>query len=343
MIARWVIGLPLVLVLGFGAVNVAQHQLDGRRAHQFDDELLYLPNEQLLTHFTGGMSSVVASFLWLQCIQYTAETFREDRKLEWLAHMSHTITRLDPHFVDVYRYGGVFLASLEADDDASIDLMRRGMRHNPHDWGLPYEIAMVYLLNRRDHPDSARLGVQYMHMAMATGNAPEFLQAAAEGLHLKHDLPELERAMWEDALETAEDDLMRDIARRKLKELDIRELCRELTSVVQAYAKHAGGVPRGLETLVAEGMLAGIPETPLEGEFVIDSKGEVHHTAILDDLLERRLNRLSTSIAQFREEHERPPASLDELLDSGTVSHIPQHPYPDRTWEYDSAEGEVRG
>ena len=343
MIARWVIGLPLVLVLGFGGVNVAQHQLDGRRAHQFDDELLYLPNEQLLTHFTGGMSSVVASFLWLQCIQYTAETFREDRKLEWLAHMSRTITRLDPHFIDVYRYGGIFLASLEADDDASIDLMRRGMRHNPRDWGLPYEIAMVYLINRRDNPESARLGVQYIHMAMATGNAPAFLQSAAEGFHLKHDLPDLERAMWEEALETAEDDLMRDIARRKLKELDIRELCRELTAVVQAYAKHAGGVPANLEALVAEGMLAGIPETPLEGEFVIDEEGEVHHTVILDDLLERRLNRISTSIARFQEEHERPPESLDELLESGTVAHIPTHPYPGKTWEYDAAEGEVMG
>ena len=129
MIARWLVIAPLTVAIGLACCVMAQKHLDASRQTGFDEELLYLPNEKLLNHFTGGLDSVVADLLWLQCIQYTAEEFKGDHKYVWLNHMTDTITRLDPYFVDVYRYGGVFLAALKADNDASVNLMKRGMRH----------------------------------------------------------------------------------------------------------------------------------------------------------------------------------------------------------------------
>ncbi|HQK77296.1 MAG TPA: hypothetical protein PKZ25_13970, partial [Candidatus Hydrogenedentes bacterium] len=112
MIARWLVIAPLTVAIGLACCVMAQKHLDASRQTGFDEELLYLPNEKLLNHFTGGLDSVVADLLWLQCIQYTAEEFKGDHKYVWLNHMTDPITRLDPYFVDVYRYGGVFLAAL---------------------------------------------------------------------------------------------------------------------------------------------------------------------------------------------------------------------------------------
>ena len=38
---------------------------------------------------------------------------------------------------------------LKADDDAGIDLLERGVVANPRNFQLPYELAMIFLLNRR--------------------------------------------------------------------------------------------------------------------------------------------------------------------------------------------------
>lgn len=341
MIVRWAIILPLVLALGLSVNYGAQQRIDAMRDAQFDEELLYLPNEQLLQHFTGGMSSVVASLLWLRCIQYTTETFGEGRKLEWLNHMSHTITRLDPHFVDVYRYGGIFLAALEADDDASIELMRKGMLNNPHAWELPLEIAMVYLLNRRDQPDSARHGARYLAMAVATGKAPQHVTTFAQNIQLQHNLPEIERAMWMDTLETARDDFMRELAQRKLDELGIRETCSALTGAVEQFEAKTGRLPSGFDELVRTGHIDQKPRDPLGGSYLIAPDGEVQNTVLLDDAVERRMNRIRADLRRFKEAHGRYPEELDEMVRKRDIGFIPDHPYYGRDWNYDPVSGEV--
>ena len=54
---------------------------------RFDEELLYLPNENLLNHFTAGLSSVVADLLWLRTIHYTVKEFHDvDRKFHELVN-----------------------------------------------------------------------------------------------------------------------------------------------------------------------------------------------------------------------------------------------------------------
>ncbi|MCP4644655.1 MAG: hypothetical protein GY851_29700, partial [bacterium] len=266
----------------------------GAAGHQaIDDELLYLPNEKLLIHFTGGMGSVVADLLWLQCIQYTSKHFRGDRKFTWLNHMCGTITRLDPYFGDVYRYGGVFLAALEADDDASIDLLRAGIPQAPKRWELPYEMAVVYLLNRRDQPGSHEMAARCLAMAVATGTAPEALAGFARDLQRRHNLEDVERAMWIEMAENAEDKIMRDMAAHKLTELTLRDNCKALNQAVALFKERQRRSPSSLEELVSGGILASpIPADPLGGRYILDSDGIVKNTTLLDEQFTRRMNRL---------------------------------------------------
>lgn len=337
---RFIAGL-LTLAVAFAVTTPAQRAIDARRDRAFDEELLYLPSEKLLTHFTGGMSSVVADMLWLRCIQYTSKHFRGDRKFTWLNHMCTMITNLDPYFVDVYRYGGIFLAALQADSDKSIQLLQKGMVNNPDRWELPYEVAMVYLINRADHPDSPARATEYLGMAVATGNAPEYILRLAQNLSRMHDLADVERSMWLNVLETGNEEFMRELAYRKLQELALRESCAVMNEAVERFKERRGRAPERLEELVEAGILVAAPEDPLGGRFFLDEDGAVKNTTLLDDMVEQRLMRLRGGINAFQRRTGRWPASLEEAREDGDLTFVPRHPYAGRDWAYDPDTGTV--
>ena len=337
-IRRWLVVAPLTVGLAFACTVTAQRRLDAMREDVFHEELLYLPNEKLLTHFTAGMNSIVADVLWIKCIQYTAKHFKGDGKFTWLNHLCRTITRLDPHFVAVYRYGGVFLAMLKADDDACIELLKDGMAHNPDAWELPKEIAMTYLLNRPEHPDTPVQAATYLAMAVGAGRAPRYVVDLAASLQERHDLAAVEREMWEATLRS-DDELLQQLAVRKLQELDLRETCALLDKAMAAYAGRHGAPPGDLGALVAARFLDAVPSDPLGGRFFIDADGRAQNTTVLDGKMERSRNAIRTGLRAFRKKHERWPESLGELEAEQVMTEVPSHPCAGRAWQYDPATG----
>ncbi|MDX9973876.1 MAG: hypothetical protein RBU21_12910 [FCB group bacterium] len=335
-----VIAVLALTAVALGGTSLTQIRMDNLRERKFDDELLYLPNEKLLNHFTGGMSSVIADFLWLRCIQYTSQHFQSDNKFTWLAEMGNTITRLDPYFVDAYRYTGIFLAGLKADDDASIELMKKGFIENPEAWELPYETSMVYLLNRREEPGSAAIAAHYLGMAVATERAPESVLAIAQGLERKHNLNDVARQIWQDMLANSNDELRKNMAKRKLMELDIRENAAALERIAQEFEKAQGRAPANIDELVTAGYLTQLPPDPLGGRYFLE-EGHVENTTLLDDLVQRKLDVVRKQVEKFTRESGRPPKTLEEMVESKVVTSTPSHPYKGRTWKYDPQTGEV--
>jgi len=322
-------------VLSFGVVVGAQLGANHARASDRGDELLYLPNEKLLNHFTGGMSSIIADLLWLECVQYVATEAKGDRNFTWLNQMVNTVVRLDPHFVDAYRFGGMFLAALKADDDAGIDLIDRGIVANPHAWELPYEGAMIYLLNRRDDPGSKAVATRYISMAAAHEDAPALMRDLAEKLQGQFALADVERDMWTDLLGSS-DKLLREVAERKLQELSIRETCATLNARRAEYATATGSAPASLAEL---GLTA--EDDGLGGHFFIDREGSVRNTTLLDEEVEAIENRLRKSIDAYHDATGMYPMELVALVQDGYLDVLPEHPYPGGHWEYDVRDGTV--
>jgi hypothetical protein len=332
--------MVLAAVAAFGSMAAIQHRLDAMRSPQPEDELLYLPNENLLEHFTAGMSGVIADILWIRCLLYTGKHFRGDHDFTWLNHMCEMTTRLDPYFVDAHRYGGVFLAMLRADDDACIRLLQKGMVNNPDAWELPYEIAMTYLLNRPNQPDSPEQAARYLAMAIKTGKAPPHVLELAESLQRGHSLLDVERDMWESMLRS-DDALLRDVAERKLIPIELRAACANLDQAAGRYAAEHGAPPKRLDDLAAAGLIAALPQDPLGGSFFIDAAGHVQNTTVLDEQVERARTVLRGGIDAFRQKQGRWPANLDELGTLGGMDELPPHPYAGRAWQYDPASGSV--
>ncbi|HDP35730.1 MAG TPA: hypothetical protein ENN29_11555 [Candidatus Hydrogenedentes bacterium] len=337
---RKIVAALLVVMFCYAATIGALVAVDSTRTTEGMDEILYLPNEKLLAYFTAGLNTVIADLLWLHCIQYTALENRGQRHFTWLEHMLFTATRLDPYFTEVYRYGAMFLAALRADPEASLRLAQAGIKVNPYAWQLPYEAAMVFLLNKREESDSRYFATQYLSMSAATGRAPGGVVNLAAKLQDEFDLTEFEKDLWYEMLES-EDKFIRELAERKLIEIELRSVCRILNERLDMFAQRTGRRASSFEELIDAGLIAAVPEDPLGGHFFIGEDGSAYNTSLLDDMIIRAKNVLITNVKFYQERYGVWPDSLETLTDAGLLEEIPAHPWPGKQWQYDPGTGEV--
>ncbi len=254
--------------------------------------------------------------------------------------MLETVVQLDPYFGDAYRYGGMFLAALRADDDAGIDLLERGFIENPRNFQLPYELAMIFLLNRKDEPGSKERATYYLSMAAAIEGCPEFIRDLATKLQGQFNLVDVEREMWQRMAE-GDDKLLRELGERKLVEMDIRTAVDNLNKLVLMYNQRQGRFPNSLEEMVQAGLIKPLGPDPLGGTFMMDTDSVIRNTTLLDEEKKNRLKLIRNQVNSFKNKNNRWPATLEELVERGQTSVIPAHPYPEQSWRYDAATGVV--
>lgn len=330
----------LAAALCYAATLPAQRAADRLRTPP-GDEVLYLPNEKLLTHFTAGLAPVIADLLWLRCVQYTALENRGARAFTWLEQMIFTTVSLDPRFKDVYRYGAIFLSALRSDSEAAMRLLRAGMVEAPDAWELPYEAAVIQLVNRRGAPDAEKLTAFYMGMAVATGEPPAFVAELASRFQAKQDLGGVEEAMWRRMLE-GEDKVMRELAARKLQEMAILRNLHTMEKWVDEYRTARGAPPERLEELLAFKGVNALPPDPLGGHYLLGPNAEPMNSTLLDAHKARLLGVLRRRIGEYHKEKGVFPPSLEEMTrELRTFKRVPPNPWPGQDWKYDPAAGTV--
>ncbi len=333
----------------YGIAVLAQIRVDETR-DAIREDLLYLPNEKLLSHFTAGLDSVVADLLWLQCVQYTGAQVKGDRDFRWLAQMIQTVVRLDPYFSDAYRYGAMFLATLNADDQAALDLLGEGFVRTPRSYVFPYEMGMIYLLNRKDAPESRMAAVRYFSIAVQRPDAPDFLPVLVSSLSDAADLEGFEETMWQQRLQMAQargDELIEQLAQRKLIELRVRQFLKAVNAHIDAHVARGGHRAASFEELLAAGaitqeMYDARNNDGLGGRFILDADGVARSTGILDDTKQSLLNQIRDALDAYHAAQGAWPLSLEALVDAGKLRGVPVHPYPGAQWDYDPATGSVR-
>ncbi len=333
----WRTGIASLLAV---AAVLVQFRVDATRPQRNADDLLYLPNERLLNHFTAGMSNVIADYLWVQCCTYVGRQVQTDWNFQWLHQMIETVVRLDPWFVPAYRYGAMFLAALRQEDDAALDLLHRGMVLNPDSWELPYEAAMVHLLNRKDEPDSKFNAAFYLTLAVETGNSPTYVAEVASALQGQYNLIGLEREMWE-KVQSSDNQLLRDLAQSKLEEVRIKNNLRVLEDLIERYRVQFSKPPISLDQLIEVGYIPAIEPDPLGGRYFLGPDGRAKNETLLSRATRDARTQLEEAIRAFKEKQGRFPTSLEELTRSGQAVALMPHPWPGKLWIYDSVTGTV--
>ena len=330
----------VVVLCSMGLVGYSQARIDALHEEALDDELLYIPSETLLTHFTAGMSNVVADLLWIETIQYTVKEFHDpQRKFKWLEHMCNAVTDLDPYFKGAYVNGGMFLSSIGADDKA-LKLLKKGFVRNPDSWEIPYEIVKVYVLNRRDDPRSPEITTHYLRMLAERHEHPEMYLTWARRIQEQNDLKDAGRAIWEDVLKNSKDKFIRELAAHNLRVLTVRDTVDALNELVAEFAAQTGRNPVRLEELVAVGLLAELPQADEYGAYSLDEAGTVQHTLLLREREEGMLVALNALGAEAAQGKDRNPRDLVEWAE-WVGEDLPEHPVPGETWHYDPETGRI--
>jgi hypothetical protein len=261
----------------------------------------------------------------------------QDTKFEWLEHMCNTVTNLDPHFEGAYVYGGALMASI-ANDEGAYEFLRKGMHDNPESSEIAYELAKIYVLNRRKEPAAPALAAHYLRMVGERHETPEAYLQWARRIEEENNLTGDAKAVWADMAQHSPSDVIRKLARKNLELLVAQESVDTLRRIAAGYRAETGAAPKNWHDLVRAGYLDDVPAKTELNEYYIDIDGQVQSTLLQDDLTRRTLNGMQSYVVHFEEEHGRKPASLDEIR-SYLEGRLPAHPVAGQEWHYDPETG----
>ena len=125
--------LALWLVIGgcFGVWVLAQRASDQiRQGWPPAYPLLFLPNGRYLAGASLGFEILLADTIYLWSIQYYGHRRTEEGR-SYLRHIYHTVTDLDPKFIDAYLTGALVMAQDMKDPALAIELIDKGIENNP--------------------------------------------------------------------------------------------------------------------------------------------------------------------------------------------------------------------
>jgi tetratricopeptide (TPR) repeat protein len=139
-----------------------------------------------------------------------------ENDLALFTHLAGVITDLDPQF----RYAYIFAAIITAQDlgslETGIGLLEKGIRNNPDDWLLPFQLGFLHYVYARDYDRALACFEQAAHLP---GTGPQAARFAAF-VAAKAGYVETSIAMWEEIARTSEDKYIRELAERYIEKLE---------------------------------------------------------------------------------------------------------------------------
>ena len=204
-----------VLLLAGGAAAGLLKALEGARpegaAHA---EPPWLPPAGAVRPLFLGYHVLAADLFWIRTVQYFGGQMQTDRRYPHLYRLVDLATSLDPHFMDAYQLGGLFLSIGRAYPEAAA-IYRKGVAHNRDRWELPHDLARMYFLDLGDIPSA----LQWFERANALPNHGHYVPRLVARLRARAGLVEAAIEMWERMLETSDNEWVRQTARREIQKL----------------------------------------------------------------------------------------------------------------------------
>ena len=251
-------------------------QVDRMRGGATLQEVLYISSPQALKRLSLGYDGLLADIYWTRAVQYFgSKHFAGSQNYDLLAPLLEITTALDPHLTVAYEFGANFLAPQPPNGagqpQRAIELSEFGIRNNPNEWRLYYDLGFIYYMELKDYKNAAD--------AFARGsrvpNAHPFLGVMAAQMAQHSGELRMAQMMWSTTYQSTQDRNVRANAATHLRALQVEQDVTNLESLVSAYRAKTGHLPTSFLDLQAAGMLREIPVDPLGHTYQLTSDGHV--------------------------------------------------------------------
>jgi tetratricopeptide (TPR) repeat protein len=264
------------LALSLAASVEALRRVDQMRPQATLDEVLYISSPAVLKRASLGYDGLLADIYWTRAVQYFGNRYHNNAKdFNLLAPLLEITTALDPHLLVAYQFGASFLAPRPPNgagqSDRAIQLMEYGIKNNPNEWRLYYNLGFVYYMELKDYGKAAD--------AFARGSrvpdAHPFLKVLAGQMAQHAGDFETARTLWTATYQTSRDRQIRKNALEHLRALRVDQDVTNLLSAVTRFRQRTGQLPSSISELAAAEGLRGIPLDPDGNSYRLTAEGRI--------------------------------------------------------------------
>ena len=223
-----------------------------------------------------GYNGLLADIYWTRAVQYFGWKHKQrSHEYPLLYPLLDITTELDPQLIVAYRFGATFLAQEPPDGagqpERAVKLIEKGIRANPDDWHLYYDLGFVYAMNLGDYQAAADV----FERGSKLPHTHPFLRILAADMAQHGGDLNTARLMWETTYNSTDDPGIRSNAMRHLQALDVDETVPKLEDVVRQFKEKTGVQPTSFGQLVQSGWLRRIPTDPLGMPYKLLPDGSV--------------------------------------------------------------------
>jgi tetratricopeptide (TPR) repeat protein len=269
-------GIASALLIVMGAVSVfLLRRVDQLRTGATLEEVLYVSSPKLLKRASLGYSGLLADIYWTRAVQYYGGKHHQGaRRYDLLWPLLNLTTQLDPKLIPAYLFGGTFLSQKPpngaGDAAKAIQLVEFGIRNNPDDWHLYYDLGFIYNDLKDYHGAS-----EAFERGSRVPNAHPFLKILAAQMAQHGGELETARMLWSAAYQTSHEKNLRANAAAHLRAVQADMDVTELERLAEVYRQRTGRLPVSFAEMNAAGLLRGIPLDPLGNPYKLTSDGHV--------------------------------------------------------------------
>jgi tetratricopeptide (TPR) repeat protein len=241
--------LLLTLLLGLASVVGLSRWLDSHRPpadSKIEEERLYLTGSTA-KRISLGFNGLAADWYWMRSLQYVGRKIinvpdnvpidnLSQLDLRLLAPLIDTSTTLDPEFIEPYQYAAVVLPAINVQE--AIRLTKKGIAANPSAWRLYQHLGYIYWQQR----DFNAAGEAYDQGSKLPG-APPWMVAMKAKMANEGGSRGLAREIYSEMYEQAENTKVKEMARKRLLQLDSFDRRDGLRKVLSAYKTKVGRCP----------------------------------------------------------------------------------------------------
>lgn len=200
--------------------NMIQPVLEGKA----ESDVAYLPSSDFMKIASLGYRELAADLYWFKAVQYYGGYRLSKNDIHFFNHLAEMITDLDPNFIGAYKLSAIVITEDLGNFAAAKNLMTKGLKHNPDDYWLTFEMGFLHFLGGRDYREAEKYFRVAGTIPNSDGNrAARFAaDAAKKGGNIDASI-----ALWKEMAASSDNRYIRELAERYIAKLEAQKAERQ--------------------------------------------------------------------------------------------------------------------